>query len=281
MRRVSAASVPLRLGVRFTVALFVLQSAIVPVARAVMVETSNGCQTTPDDPCVRSGSCEIQGATWTQDVTIDRSDIFDTQGWPGICDMVHVGLVQGDCEPPGSQMDVTVHLSQTSFAWVPSIVGPLSCAGSPVPALLSFDDPGTHGDVRIGSFSDLTYTVSNSGQLEATSVVFSGLDGVWGSVGGTCGATVTAGASCTVIVRFAPSDVGASVDTLLLDYDDGAGPAATGSKGVAGNGVRFTVPALHGPWLWLLVAVLVGTAGPAAPRSSLRSFREIPAVARD
>jgi hypothetical protein len=234
--------------------------AIVPEAGAISVETSNGCQTTQDDPCVRSGSCEIQGATWTQDVTVDRSDIFDTQGWPGVCDMVHVGLVQGDCEPPGAQTNVTVHLSATSFASIPSIVGPLSCAGDPAPAMLSFDDPNSHGNVELGSFADVTYTVSNGGQFEATNVVFSGLAGDWSSVGGTCGGSLPAGTSCTIIIRFTPSSVGESADTLVLDYDDGTGTAPTVSKGVAGTGVQLTVPALRGPVLWLAFAGLAATA---------------------
>jgi hypothetical protein len=46
----------------------------------------------------------------------------------------------------------------------------------------------------------------------------------------------------------------------LLDYDDGSGPAATVSKGVAGTGIQFTVPALQGHGLWLLLAGLAGTA---------------------
>jgi hypothetical protein len=102
-------------------------------ARAIGTETSNGCSGTQDDPCVRSGSCAIQGASWTQDVTIDRADRFDTQGWPGVCDMVHVGFVQGNCEPAGAQIDVTVHLSPLSFASVPEVVGPLTCAAEPQP----------------------------------------------------------------------------------------------------------------------------------------------------
>jgi hypothetical protein len=229
---------------------------IAPAALAVSTETFNGCQGTQDDPCVRSGSCEIQGAVWDQDVTIDRSDIFDTQGWPGLCDMVHVGLVQGNCEPPGAKTNVTVHLSLTTFASIPSIVGPLACAGDSAPALLAFDDPGSHGDVVAGSFADLTYTVSNSGQLEATSVVFSGLAGDWSIAGGSCGAMVAAAASCTVIVRFAPTSVGPSTDVLLLDYDDGVGPATAVSTGVSGTGVEPSVPGLHGPGLWLLFAGL-------------------------
>jgi len=102
-------------------------------AAAIGTETSNGCSGTQDDPCVRSGSCAIQGASWTQDVTIDRADRFDTQGWPGVCDMVHVGFVQGNCEPAGAQIDVTVYLSPLSFASIPEVVGPLECAGEPQP----------------------------------------------------------------------------------------------------------------------------------------------------
>ena len=117
--------------------LIALSPGLADSARAASSETSNGCRTTQEDPCIRSGSCEIQGAQWDQVVTVDRADIFDTQGWPGLCDMVHVGLVQGDCEPPGAQIDVTVHLSATSTAWIPEIIGPLACAGEPpgVPAM--------------------------------------------------------------------------------------------------------------------------------------------------
>jgi hypothetical protein len=241
------------------VALILLCSIAPGAVFAASTETFNGCQGTQDDPCVRSGSCSIQGAVWDQDVTIDRSDIFDTQGWPGVCDMVHVGLVQGNCEPPGATTNVTVHLSETTFASIPSIVGPLSCAGDPAPALLSFDDPGSHGDVSVGSFADVTYTVSNGGQLDATGAVFSGLSGDWGIVGGTCGATIAIGASCTVVVRFAPTVIGPSADTLLLDYDDGTGPATTVSRAVSGAGIGLAAPALQGAGLWLLVAALLAS----------------------
>jgi hypothetical protein len=262
-------------------AALVLLCLIAPGAvLGVSTETFNGCQGTQDDPCVRSGSCEIQGAVWDQDVTIDRSDIFDTQGWPGLCDMVHVGLVQGNCEPPGAKTLITVHLSQTTFASIPSIVGPLSCAGDPAPALLSFDDPGSHGDVAVGSSSDLTYTVTNSGQLEATGVVFSGLDGDWSTTGGSCGGTVASGASCTVDVRFSPTSVGPSSDALLLDYDDGTGPASTVAQGVSGAGVQFSVPAVHGPVWFLLIAGIAGSAlHGLRQRTALRSGATDPGAA--
>jgi hypothetical protein len=122
--------------------------------------------------------------------------------------------------------------------------------------LLSFDDPGSHGEVAVGSFAEITYTVSNDGQSEATSVAFSGLAGDWSVGGGTCGVSLAAGTNCTVIVRFTPSSLGASADVLLLDYEDGVGPAVTVSKGVSGTGIAPRVPALHGPWQWLLLAAL-------------------------
>ena len=60
---------------------------------AVGTEDPNNCRGTTGDFCERSGFCSIQGSDWYQNVTVDKSDIFDTQGWPGLCDMVHVSLL--------------------------------------------------------------------------------------------------------------------------------------------------------------------------------------------
>jgi len=94
---------------------------------AVGTEDSNNCRGATGEFCERSGSCSIQASDWYQNVTIDKSGIFDTQGWPGLCDMVHVSLVQGDCSPPSGQVDVTAYLSATTFADIPSISGVLAC----------------------------------------------------------------------------------------------------------------------------------------------------------
>ena len=126
-------------------AFFLLSFSIQGPAAAVSTEDSNTCETTQDDPCLRTGSCGIQGATWPQSVTIDRSDIFDTQGWAGVCDMVHVALVRGRCEPPGASVDVVAFLSETSFASISEIVGPLTCAGDPEPPLPSVPALGLVG----------------------------------------------------------------------------------------------------------------------------------------
>ena len=92
-------------------------------------EDFNDCRTSTEDFCERAGSCAIQGAAWYQYVTIDKSSKFDTQGWPGLCDMVHVSLVQGNCSPLLAQDNVTAYLSDTSYAQIPSISGPLACGG--------------------------------------------------------------------------------------------------------------------------------------------------------
>lgn len=104
-------------------------------ARAQSVEDTNGCLGTTLDPCVRTGACSIQGATWSQTVTIARSDLYDTMGWAGLCDQVHVALVQGNCSPGGAQIDVTANLESNSSAFIPLITGALSCGASPPPAV--------------------------------------------------------------------------------------------------------------------------------------------------
>lgn len=100
-----------------------------PQASAIGHEDYNGCRTTTDDPCIREGSCAIQGMAWYQYVTIDRADRFDTQGWPGLCDMVHVSLVQGNCDPLGSDTEVTGYLgNRNTTAYLPAISGGV-CGG--------------------------------------------------------------------------------------------------------------------------------------------------------
>ena len=51
---------------------------------AQSMETSNGCQDTTNDPCIRTGTCSIQQTTWEQSVVVDRSDPYDQIGWTGL-----------------------------------------------------------------------------------------------------------------------------------------------------------------------------------------------------
>ena len=102
--------------------------------RAQSFEDQNNCAGTTDDPCTRIGNCSIQGATWDQEVVIDRSDFYDTMGWAGLCDQVHVALVQGNCDPPQGQTNVIAYLQANSYATIPLIVGPLDCDADPTAA---------------------------------------------------------------------------------------------------------------------------------------------------
>ena len=92
-------------------------------------EDFNDCRTSTDDFCERAGSCAIQGSAWYQYVTVSKSERFSKQGWPGLCDMAHVSLVQGNCTPLGSQTNVTAYLSKFSKADIPNISGTLICGG--------------------------------------------------------------------------------------------------------------------------------------------------------
>jgi hypothetical protein len=128
--------------------------------QAVGTEDSNNCRSSPGDYCERSGSCSIQGSDWYQYVTIDKSDIFDKQGWPGLCDMVHVSLVQGNCSPPGSRVDVTAYLSDTTSAGIPDITGVLACNAPIVhDGDLALRTAGSvqvaHGDMNLDGVIDL------------------------------------------------------------------------------------------------------------------------------
>lgn len=92
-------------------------------------EDFNDCRTNLGDFCERGGSCAIQGSAWYQYVTINKNEKFDVQGWPGLCDMVHVALVQGKCSPLYVQDNVVAYLSDTSHANIPGISGALACGG--------------------------------------------------------------------------------------------------------------------------------------------------------
>lgn len=92
-------------------------------------EEFNSCRGNSEALCERMGTCAIQGTSWFQHVYIDKRDKFDTQGWPGLCDMTHVSLVQGNCEPLGASEGITAILSERTLAEIPLLEGTLACGG--------------------------------------------------------------------------------------------------------------------------------------------------------
>jgi hypothetical protein len=112
------------------------------------------------------------------------------------------------------------------------------------PALLSISDGATYdfGLNAVGSSIDKTFTVTNSGGSPATTIAAPALNssfifkgGAYPGISGTCGATLASGATCTLIVTFAPASTGFLTGTILLNYSDGvSGQAAT--RAIQGSG---------------------------------------------
>lgn len=112
-----------------TLGLLAASSALLADAASAQVrtrETSNECKTTRNDPCTRSGTCNIQRSTWNQRVVCSRSDRHATMGWAGLCDQVHVGLVQGRCST-SSTGEIVIPLTSRTTAYVTNLFG-MSCA---------------------------------------------------------------------------------------------------------------------------------------------------------
>ncbi|MBS1961169.1 MAG: choice-of-anchor D domain-containing protein [Bdellovibrionales bacterium] len=110
-------------------------------------------------------------------------------------------------------------------------------------------DPYNYGTVTIGASAvDQTFTVSNSGGQSALTMAGSGLaapfsfkGGTYPGTGGTCGGTLAASTTCTMVVSFLPTTPGADSATLDLAYDDGSGSTIHLTRGVQGTGATPAV----------------------------------------
>ncbi len=113
-------------------------------------------------------------------------------------------------------------------------------------ATLSITDDTTndYGNNIIGNSSDLTFNVSNSGNVNAVTVVSSGLDGTiykfkggaFPGTGGTCTATIVPGASvCTMVITYTPTVSGVQADTVILTYNNGLVGGQTATRALTGT----------------------------------------------
>ncbi|HEX4923024.1 MAG TPA: right-handed parallel beta-helix repeat-containing protein, partial [Bdellovibrionales bacterium] len=107
-------------------------------------------------------------------------------------------------------------------------------------ASLSFDNPAQWSNVQYLDTSDVTFTITNSGSMNATGVAFSGLAAPFSHVGGTCGGTINGSSTCTYIVRFTSPGQGTYTDDIVLDYNNGSAQQIT--KGLSAGGVVKSVP---------------------------------------
>ena len=123
------------------------------------------------------------------------------------------------------------------------------------PANLTISDGATYnyGSVVATGSKDKVFTITNSGDQTANSMVFSGLTGAFNykngtfpGSGGTCGATLAgANTTCTVVITFNPSTTGAFSNTLTLDYNNGVVAQQT-TRGMQGSGATAALLTISG-----------------------------------
>lgn len=117
-----------------------------------------------------------------------------------------------------------------------SLQGELDDSGDETPspesptAVLAIDSGPTSydfGTLLNGRTTDHTFTLTNSGDGDASSVSatslsspFSFKGGTYPGTGGTCGTTLLAGSSCTIVVEYSPALDITSNDTLEISYND-------------------------------------------------------------
>jgi hypothetical protein len=103
-----------------------------------------------------------------------------------------------------------------------------SSTGSAGEAVLEIDGAPLvdFGLVQLGESIDLEIEVTNTGTATATSITAQSLTGAFSfpgddypGEGGDCSASLAAGESCTVVVRFAPDAPVSWQDELRVDYD--------------------------------------------------------------
>ncbi|MCY1083460.1 choice-of-anchor D domain-containing protein [Archangium lansingense] len=101
------------------------------------------------------------------------------------------------------------------------------------------------GAAAVGTGVDHTFTLTNQGGVAATQMSgrnpggpFTFKGGAYPGTGGTCGTELARGASCTVVVTFAPTSEGPSHYVVGVDFADGrGGPTMSSSVNITGTGV--------------------------------------------
>jgi len=118
---------------------------------------------------------------------------------------------------------------------------------TPVPNIVVAPTTVPFGSVTNGTAANQTVTISNTGNANLSITGIASTDALAAPfsivAGGTCGAvpvTVTPGSNCTVIVRFAPTAVGAATDSFNISSNDP--DTASVTVNVSGTGVAAPAP---------------------------------------
>lgn len=155
--------------------------------------------------------------------------------------------------PYTDNITISYHDGVASAALISEIQG----TGSAVPvANLAISEAGTfdYGTHANGSVSEFTFTVTNSGAATATTMAGSALTapysfkgGTYPGTGGTCGVTLSASITCTIVVTYSPTATGTTTANLVVTYNDGVG-AQSATRSLTGTSVApATLTLSNGP----------------------------------
>ena len=97
-------------------------------------------------------------------------------------------------------------------------------------------------DIAVGGIAETTFTLENDGDVDVTSMNGLGIDppyrftdGSCPGNGGDCGLVLAPTATYTIVVTFEPPSVNNFLDTVNINYNDGAAPQTT-SIALSGDG---------------------------------------------
>lgn len=147
---------------------------------------------------------------------------------------------------PGGFSD-TIDLSYNDGINTLNTTRPTTGTGGSV-ANLSISDGPTYdyGSIAKSYTSDKTFTVTNVGAASANTMGVTGLvapftfkDGSYPGTGGTCGTTLGAAGTCTLVVSFSPTAAISSTGTMTLNYNDSVNPASA-ARPLAGIGATLS-----------------------------------------
>lgn len=109
-------------------------------------------------------------------------------------------------------------------------------------SITSHTSPYDFGSVAVGATVTETFTVTNAGGSDVSTLSFTGLSGVYTVTGGgTCGGTLSKNASCTLEVSYTPVAAVTSSQTLSINSTDELGNSATSTMAISGTGTSGIV----------------------------------------
>jgi hypothetical protein len=149
-----------------------------------------------------------------------------------------------------SNLTMTMTLSSAGNATLSVSTGQGTIANTDTAASLAFNSPTQPTNVLYLAHSDTTYTLSNSGGSQASSVTINApVTSPYSTVSTTCGSSIGAGSSCNYVVRFTSPGAGTLTDTVSVTYSaKGVGSSSSTvslALSATGSALTSTIAAVY------------------------------------